>query len=393
MDQAVRNEGNFIDNELSAEDSLTNARNAGNRTTSSVNIRNDSATSETNTEDDNNNKKSAEAEESLSSNNDAIAQKQNLTVGAHLPQSSPGAFGLAPGRAQSSRIKGALTPQPHSVKQSDSISLTSSIAPFTNSNAASQDIALTIESGLPNPLGHQSRNVQSTVDELHLQARARNESMTMSGRTLGRIPEKVMEWKLAQNRGILAAGSDVVVGVEEVPIRFPVDEEEMEIRPRVQDLNLGSPSGLDTENSVLTLNIAAEVVDDNPAFMEAQIQERLNCLRDEMVRDTVQADAVKVTTESELPVTKHRYRCWLTIFLLFVIVGVTLGIVLSRRTNDPEPQPLQSPPQPICTLCLNGSTGLEYPDRQLPRQREEFTCGSVASNPELVTEPQVNSSL
>ena len=71
---------------------------------------------------------------------------------------------------------------------------------------------------------------------------------------------------------------------------------------------------------------------------------------------------------------------------------MTLGIVLSRRTNDPQPQPLQSPPQPICTLCLNGSTGLEYPDRQLPRQREEFTCGSVASNPELVTELLAGSS-
>ena len=204
------------------------------------------------------------------------------------------------------------------------------------SNVVSQDIALTIESGVPNPLGHQSRNVQSTVDELHLQARARNDSMTTYGGTVERMREKVMERKLAQNLGILAAGSDVVVGVEEVPIRFPEDEEEIEIGPRVQDLNLRTPSGLVTEKPALTLTVAAEVVDDNPAFMEVQLQERLNWLRDEMVRDTVQADAVKVTAESELPVPKHQFVCWLTIFLIFVIVGVTLGIVLSRRTNDPQ---------------------------------------------------------
>ena len=393
MDQTVRNEGDFIDSELSAEESLVKARITGNRMPSRVIIRNDTATSETNTEDDNNNKNTAEeAEEPLSSNDDAMAQKQNLTVGAHLPQSRPGAFGSAPGKAESSRIKGALTEQPDPAKQSDSLSMTISNAPFTNSNAETQDIAPTIESGLPNPLGHQSRNVQSTVDELHLQARARKEAKKMTGGTVERMRGKVMERKLDPKFGLVSAGPDVVVGDKEVASRFPEDEESMEIGPRVQDLNLGSPSGLVTEKSALNLAIAAEVVDDNPAFLEAQIQERLNLLRDEMVRDTVQADAVKVTTESELPVSKHQYVCWLTLILIFVTVGVTLGIVLSRRTNDPQPQPLQSPPQPICTLCLNGSTGLEYPDRQLPRQREEFSCGSVAGNPELVTELLAGSS-
>jgi hypothetical protein len=195
-----------------------------------------------------------------------------------------------------------------------------------------------------------------------------------------------MERKLAQKLGLVVAGSDVVVGDNDVASRFPEDKEEIKIEPRVQDMHFSSPSGLVTEKSALNLAIAAEVVDDNLAFMEAQIQERLNWLRDEMVRHTVQADAVKVTTEGELRTAKHQYGCWLTLLLLFVIVGVTLGIVLSRRPNDPQPQPLQLPPQPICNLCLNGSTVLKYPDRQLPHQREEFTCGSVASNPELVTE-------
>jgi hypothetical protein len=40
MDQTDRNEGDFIDSELSAEDFLAKARNAGNRMPSSVMIRN-----------------------------------------------------------------------------------------------------------------------------------------------------------------------------------------------------------------------------------------------------------------------------------------------------------------------------------------------------------------
>ena len=76
MDQTVGHEGDFIDGELSAEEFLAKARNAGNRMPSSVIINNDSATSETVTEDDNNNKNTAEeAEEPLSSNHDALTQQ------------------------------------------------------------------------------------------------------------------------------------------------------------------------------------------------------------------------------------------------------------------------------------------------------------------------------
>ena len=387
MDQTIRNE-DLIDSELSAEVFLAKARNAGNRMPSSVMVTN-VATSETISEDDK--KDSAEAVEPLSSNCDALTQQRNQTFSAYIPQSRPGAYGSAPGRAESSRIKGALTAQPETAKQIDNLSLTNSIASITKSDAASQDIATTRGSGLPNPLGQSSKNVPSTVDELHLQSRARKEAKKTSGGTFERMHERVMTQKLAQNLGIVAAGSDVVVGVKEVCSRFLV-EEEMEIAPRVQDLNLGSSQMLNSAQSTLTLAIAAEVVDDNHAFMEAQIQERMNWLRDEMVRDTVQADAVKVIAERELRSPKRRYGCWLTLFLIFISVGVTLAVVLSRQSNDPQTQPLQYPLQPICTLCLDGSTVLKNPDRQLPRQTEGFTCGSVASNHKLVTELLVGSS-
>jgi hypothetical protein len=89
------------------------------------------------------------------------------------------------------------------------------------------------------------------------------------------------------------------------------------------------------------------MVDDNPAFMEAQTQERMNWNLEEMVWDTVQADAVKVIAKSKLLTPKRWYGCCLTLFLIFISVGVTLGAVLSRQAIDPQTQPLQYPSQPI----------------------------------------------
>jgi hypothetical protein len=244
MDQTVHNE-DLIDSELSAEDFLAKARNAGNRMPSSVIVTNVS-TSQTTSEDDKNDSAEVEESLSLSGNYDTLTQQCNQTFSEYILQSRPGAYGLAPGRAESSCIKGALTAQLCTAKQIDNLSLTNSISSITKSDAASQDIALTRGKGLPNPLGHSSRNVPSTVDELHLKAGSRKEAKKTSGGTVKRMHQRVMTQKLAQTLGIVAAGSNVVVGVKEVSSQFPV-EEEMEIAPRVQELKLGSPQMLVTE--------------------------------------------------------------------------------------------------------------------------------------------------
>lgn len=390
MDQTVRNE-EFIDGELSAEDFLAEARNAGNRMPRSEIVSN-AATSEIDTEDDKK-KDNAEAEEPLSIYDDSSTQQLNHAFSESLPLSKPGAYGSAPGRAESSRIKGALTSQPDPAKQFDNFLSTRSIASFTNRIATIQDVEPTLGICLPKPLGHSSGDVMSTVYDLHLKARARKVAEKTSGETVKRIHENIMTQKLDQNIGIVAAESNVVVNVEEVASRVSV-EGEMDFGPRVQDLNLGSRPEAVTVHAASILPISAEMVDDNPAFMEAQIQERMNWLRDEMVRDTVQAVAVKVCTKSELRVQRRWYGCWLVLLLILATVGVILGIFLSRQPNkaQAQAQPSQAPSQPICTLCLDGSTVLKYPDRQLPRQTEGLTCGSVAKFPELVTELLAGSS-
>ena len=408
MDSSVCLDDDFFDSERNAKDFLVNARNAGNRKSSSAIVTNVFETSETISEDDNNNnnnnnnnnkrKNSAETKEFLSSNNDtALDETPNLSSCAHQSQSRPGAFGSTPGRAESSRIKGALTTQPDPTKQIDNLPLTNDIAPFkTNNNTATHDIATTIENGLSDPLKSDSTNAQSTVDDLHLRAKARKKEKKNSGGTVQRMHEKVMERKLAQKLGVVAAVSDVALEVKEVPRQFP-EEEEMLIGSRMPDSYLNTPPVSVTETNALTLTIAAEVVDNDPADMEAQIQERVNCLRDKMIQDTVQADAVKVINESKIHTPRHHYKYWLILFLIIVTVAVTLGIVLSRQPNYPQlqlpqlpqpqlSQPSQSPSQSICTLCLDGTTGLKYPDRQLPHQIDGFTCRSLASNPDLVTE-------
>ena len=163
---------------------------------------------------------------------------------------------------------------------------------------------------MPKPLGHNSTNVLSTVDELDQVARARSES----GGTVESMQERVVNQNMTERQGLVDPGSDLVLGVKEVSSRYPEEIDETRIGPRVQDLIFDRPLVLVTEQSALTLTIAAEVVDENPYFSEAEIQERLNRLRDKMVRDTVQADAVKVTAESELLAPKHQYGCWLIIF-------------------------------------------------------------------------------
>ena len=392
MDPSVCLHDDFWESEQNGKDDLINAGSTGNKKSSSATVANVFETSETTSEDDNNNNNnniSAGTEEFLSSSTDAaLDQTPNPTSCAHRQQSRPGAFGAAPGRAESSRIKGALTAQPDPTKKIDNLSLTSEIAPLTNNNAPTQDIDPTMENGLSNPLRSESANVQTTVDELHLRARARKVAKKSSGGTVQIMQETVMDRKLDQRLGIVAPVSDVAGGVEEVTKQFP-EEEEMTIGPRMPVSFLNRSPVLVTEKSTLTLTIAAEVVDNDPADMEAQIQERVNCLRNEMIRDTVQADAVKVITENELHKPRLHYGYWLTLFLIIVTVGVTLGIVFSRQANYPQPQlsqPSQSPSESICTLCLDGTTELKYPDQQLPRQTEGFTCGSVASNPDLVIE-------
>jgi hypothetical protein len=163
------------------------------------------------------------------------------------------------------------------------------------------------------------------------------------------------------------------------------EEESYDRRAPMLQPSMEDPSNI--ENSSVGL-IAAELVDDSNADMEAQIEERVGKLRLELIRDTVQADEVKVVAYTDFAARNYVCLGLMALILVFVVAGVTLGIVLS---NSPK-ESLSSPgPQIACTLCPDGNITIGFPERKLPRlsegaSKESITCGAVASDPLLVKE-------
>jgi len=306
----------------------------------------------------------------------------------------PGAYGCTPGKDHESfRIKGILSdPAVAAMKlNTDKDEETTAAVPKVNTDLHQHHL---LSPSSPN------------VHEMHKISRARREmkkNQDHAPNSIDSMHQRARERRLAGKISASPGSSKIDEPDNEIIHNNDDDRNPSEVLKRIADplddvdessrkLMTSGTIGM----SISNLAIAAEVVDDEPPIdFEAQIQERMGQYREKLMRDAVQADAVKVIPEDDdrvLAPAPTLLQCgWKIIasLVVLIIIGVTLGVVLPRSLhNDSQVGPAtQAPSKLECTLCPNGSMAIQYRNRQIPRQPNEGfskTCGSLASDPMFV---------